>query len=366
MPERVPTCGHPDGRLPLAWSLLEIVDVINTNLAGHVDFCVLPGDNADDGTDDQYRLVRELLTHLTVPVHILPGDHDRKQGSLRAFYDVLGAAPLPFSISRSGHRCLFLDIVSAGGAGPDFRIGAEQLSWLERQLDSARRSGEMSVLFMHAYPADLKEDGAALLSLIHDHEIRVVDMGHTHYNELTNDGRTVYATTRSTGQTEEGPVGFSLMTLNRGVVSWRFKPLHSLWPFVMITSPADHRLAAGPDHQSSGDSRSPEVTASAWSAAGVSECRCRVDDGEWQMMAAKPDRSRWTCLRALPQRQFKLGVEARDRAGNTDIDSIRVAQNDERRPTPVGDGSDADRIGAWPERHLLGTQLGPNRNGRHW
>jgi 3',5'-cyclic AMP phosphodiesterase CpdA len=91
MPERVPTCGHPDGRLPLAWSLLEIVDVINTNLAGHVDFCVLPGDNADDGTDDQYRLVRELLTHLTVPVHILPGDHDRKQGSLRAFYDVLGA-----------------------------------------------------------------------------------------------------------------------------------------------------------------------------------------------------------------------------------------------------------------------------------
>jgi Icc protein len=29
-------------------------------------------------------------------------------------------------------------------------------------------------------------------------------------------------------------------------------------------------------------------------------------------------------------------------------------------------GSDVRSIGAWPERHILGTQLGPNRNGRKW
>jgi hypothetical protein len=28
--------------------------------------------------------------------------------------------------------------------------------------------------------------------------------------------------------------------------------------------------------------------------------------------------------------------------------------------------SDADRIGAWPEKGILDTQLGPNRNGRKW
>jgi hypothetical protein len=75
----------------------------------------------------------------------------------------------------------------------------------------------------------------------------------------------------------------------------------------MITSPADHRLAMASDYVGSGDLRRLEVMASAWSAVGVSECRCRVDDG-----------------------------------------------------------SDADRIGPWPERHLFDTQLGPNRNGRHW
>jgi Icc protein len=30
------------------------------------------------------------------------------------------------------------------------------------------------------------------------------------------------------------------------------------------------------------------------------------------------------------------------------------------------DGSDADALGAWPERHLLGTRSDPNRNGKQW
>jgi len=28
--------------------------------------------------------------------------------------------------------------------------------------------------------------------------------------------------------------------------------------------------------------------------------------------------------------------------------------------------ADADAIGAWPEMGILGTQLGPNRNGKKW
>ncbi len=32
----------------------------------------------------------------------------------------------------------------------------------------------------------------------------------------------------------------------------------------------------------------------------------------------------------------------------------------------AGFGSDRDRVGAWPERGIFDTQLGPNRNGRKW
>ncbi len=30
------------------------------------------------------------------------------------------------------------------------------------------------------------------------------------------------------------------------------------------------------------------------------------------------------------------------------------------------DGSDRDRVGAWLEKGILDTQLGPNRNGKKW
>jgi hypothetical protein len=43
-----------------------------------------------------------------------------------------------------------------------------------------------------------------------------------------------------------------------------------------------------------------------------------------------------------------------------------TGDHDRRAPDRVANGSDADAVGAWPERHVLGTQLGPNRNGRHW
>ena len=49
-------------------------------------------------------------------------------------------------------------------------------------------------------------------------------MGHTHYNELSNDGHTLYTATRSTGTDRRGAtVGFSVTNLDNGiVVSWRF------------------------------------------------------------------------------------------------------------------------------------------------
>src|SRR5258707_15224178 len=100
---------------------------------------------------------------------------------------------------------------------------------------------------MPAYSADMRESAEQMRNLYTRHWVAAVDMGHTHYNELANDGRTIYAATRSTGQIEEGPVGFSVMAVDRGVVSWRFKPLDTAWPFVLITSPADRRLVTNPE-----------------------------------------------------------------------------------------------------------------------
>ncbi len=215
-----------------------------------LDFVYLPGDNADNGTPAQYALVKAALAPLSLPVHVITGDHDMEGGSLDAFYAGLGARTLPYVIEVSGTRCLFLDMCGPGTGGPDFRLGAAQAAWFADELAAAEAAGQDCALFMHSYPADLTGAGeaASIAERIHRGPVRLVEMGHTHYNELSNDGRTIYAATRSTGQIEEGPVGYAVAAIDRGVVSWRFKELARPWPFVLITAPADRRLAHDDAH----------------------------------------------------------------------------------------------------------------------
>jgi 3',5'-cyclic AMP phosphodiesterase CpdA len=231
--------------------LLSIAAQLEIECGHLIDFVFLPGDNADNGRPDQYRLVRTALRLLSVPVHAICGDHDREGGGLDAFYDGLGLPRLPRAETIGGVRCLFLDMCGPGGGGPDFRLGEDQFAFVEQSLAAARREAADVAVFMHSYPADLKGETETqrLNALFGTSSVRLVDRGHTHYNELANDGRIIFAATRSTGQIEEGPVGYSIVALDGGVVSWRFKALDDAFPFVLITAPADRRLitdAAGP------------------------------------------------------------------------------------------------------------------------
>jgi len=330
---------------------------------GSLDFAVLPGDNADDGTAEQYALLHRCVARLRLPLHILPGDHDMKSGSLDAFRSTPGVEPLPRAITAKGYRCLFLDVVSAGAGGPDFRLGAEQLAWAGRELEAATAAGQRAAVFMHTYPADLREGADELGRLLARPDVLCVDMGHTHYNELANDGGTVFMATRSTGQIEEGPPGVSVAALDGGVVSWRFKALDSLWPFVLVTSPADRRLMVAEDQAVSGPFT---VRAKVLGDAPAEAVEVQVDGGDWTAMAPVPGgASLWAADLPGPGAS-SVRVRARDARGRTDEDGVEPAYPGWTPPDRARDGSDRDRVGAWPEKGILDTQLGPNRNGRKW
>jgi 3',5'-cyclic-AMP phosphodiesterase len=71
-----------------------------------------------------------------------------------------------------------------------------------------------------------------------------------------------------------------------------------------------------------------------------------------------PGTARWEG-RAKPQQgSFSLMVRAVAADGTVDEEMIVVTASSDEVP----DGG----IGAWPEKHILGTQLGPNKNGRKW
>lgn len=343
---------------------LSIAAQIETECASVLDFVFLPGDNADGGKAGQYRLIRTALKLLSPPVHVITGDHDMEQGSLDAFYGVLGVDPLPKAVTAGGTRCLFLDVSGPGSGGPDFRLDAAQFTWLGRELAAAGGAGLHKLLFIHTYPADLKGEGqaAALSRLVADHGVTLVAMGHTHYNEIANDGRTIFAATRSTGQIEEGPVGYSLAAVDGGVVSWRFKALDEAFPFVLITAPADRRLMRD-DAAIASDGF--EVRAVVLGAERVVRCDCRIEGEAWTAMARPEGDRRFQARLRGPKSvaRFRLTVRVVDALGRPAQDTVEVAAGAVPPTARRRDGSDADAIGAWPERGILGTQLGPNRNG---
>lgn len=341
--------------------LLELIDEVNGNAVEGMDFAILPGDNADDGEEEEYRLVKAAIARCRIPVHTITGDHDVAAGRLDLYRKYLGES-LYKSFERGGYRFLFLNSV-AQWRPPEFGLGSEQMKWLRSELGEGP-----SVVFMHAYPSEHGMDAAELRRLFREHSVLLVEMGHTHYNELGNDGRTVYAATRSTGQIEEGPAGFSVTTLDDGVVSWKFKPIGE-WPLVMVTSPADERLIVDERNPAQVVRGAVQVRARVWGNS-VEDVTLSINDGTGVAMEAM-DGCTWGAVWDTDRMKNglqMLRVRARTSDGRTADDCIRAwVDREGTYEAPARRDVDYENaFGAWPEKHILGTQLGPNENGHAW
>ncbi len=341
---------------------LELIEDANQHLVD-IDFAFLPGDNADDGTEDQYRLVRGALDRLKLPVHIITGDHDKKGGSLALFKRYL-EPELYRTTDRNGFRLLFLNAMD-GKKPEEFDFSVEQAEWLQAQLIDASSIGLRPLVFTHLYPSELLTQAERFKRLIREFEVDVVEMGHTHYNELANDGRTIYAATRSTGQIEEGPPGFSITTVDQDVVSWKFKERGS-WPFVMITSPADEKLITRPDSSSHVLRGVVSIRARIWNSDPVQIVNCSINGESPQRMQSvqKCWKFDWN-IAEISDGIHQVKVQAVTSDGRQAHDEISVLVNHAGQYTPP-ERNPVDyenTIGAYPFKGILGTQLGPNENG---
>jgi hypothetical protein len=347
------------------------VDEVEANvMAGALHFAFLPGDNANHGEPEQYRRILEALAPLSLPLHAIAGDHDFEPGGLDAFKLLPGAVDRPTSIPLGGRRALFLDIVSAGSGGPDFRLADDHLGWLKAEFEAVAEASEAGpIVFMHAFPGDLKDGGAAVAKMFADAGVAFVDTGHTHYNEVLNDGAVIYAATRSTGQVEEGPFGFAVAAVDGPWASWRFKAAGSAWPWVMITSPSDERLCVNRNVLDPPDFRSKRGLTVRALVLGkdISSVEVEVDGADPLAMAAVPDDvGMWSApVGPLSEGRHTVRVIARNGDGTVGDDQIAVRFPLPKRKLSVL-GTHDSRIGGWPEHGLLGTRLGPNANGRQW
>jgi 3',5'-cyclic-AMP phosphodiesterase len=340
-------------------NLAEIVNEVNRAFADSVSFVFLPGDVADDGSRAAYAVVRGELDRLKAPWCAIVGDHDVHEKSLANFKEAM-SEETHYAFTVGDTRFLAMNAFDVPEP-PSFTVSDEQLRWVEDELELATKNSQTKVLLLHCYPSDLKFGGEEVSRLVRDYNVRLVDMGHTHYNEIANDSWTLYSATRSTGQIEEGPVGYSVTNLDGNVVSWRFVELGKL-PIVVITSPSDERLLT---KSSEIPQEVLKVRAKFWGEAEALEASVDLD-GETHAMKRVGDSHVWEADLPTPSEgTHPLKVSFKDAHGKVASDEIRLAvsQHTERR----SEERDQDNaLETWPEHGLLGTQLGPNKNGKKW
>lgn len=252
------------------------------------DFVQFIGDNVQDGTDAQFDLFLALARKLQLPWCALVGDHDA-HGDIRATRFVERVCHPYGAASLGGFRFLRLNTQEARPVG----LGDEQLAWFREQAADAEASGEKVVIFQHNYPYQIWEDfsGPGIedwRALVQSRPIQAIITGHTHYWQVANDGRNVFATTRSIGDPEGGPPGYTLAAFDGNDFAATYRSIEDRGPLVLITHPREAILATGPSHVVNGVD---EVRALVWSTGAVQRVEFNVDQGAWTAM--EYDSARW-------------------------------------------------------------------------
>jgi 3',5'-cyclic AMP phosphodiesterase CpdA len=113
------------------------------------DVLLVTGDLVNNGTDDEYALVQKLVAAVSAPIHVLPGNHDRREG-LRARFGLPGdpAAPIQYSADLGPLRLVALDTTISGRAAGE--LDSQRLDWLDAELALAPQ--QPTLLAMHHPP----------------------------------------------------------------------------------------------------------------------------------------------------------------------------------------------------------------------
>lgn len=154
------------------------------------DAVVLTGDLVDFGRAAEYAHLRELLKPLSMPVYLLPGNHDSREQLRQSFpeHSYLGTEGfVQYAVKVGGLHLLALDTVNPGQ--PYGGLCQERLSWLAGQLEAlahepvliAMHHPPFATLIGHMDAIGLREGASELEALVAQYpNVQRVLCGHLH------------------------------------------------------------------------------------------------------------------------------------------------------------------------------------------
>jgi 3',5'-cyclic-AMP phosphodiesterase len=171
------------------------------------DVVLATGDLVERGEPQEYARLRSILDRLTMPVYVVPGNHDSREQLARAFAD-RGYLPargfLQYTVEEWPVRLIGLD--THVPREPGGRLCAERLGWLDARL--AEAPDRPTLVFMHHPPfvtgmqamdAMGLEGGSALAEVVGRHpQVERVVCGHVHRAMTRRFAGTVASTSPAT------------------------------------------------------------------------------------------------------------------------------------------------------------------------
>ena len=156
--------------------------VADINALGNLDFVLITGDITDMNVGENLRVARRILDSLSVPYHIIPGNHDTKwSGSAGANFRSLWPDD-KFVFDADKYRFIGFH------QGPvlrmdDGHIPREDLDWLRSTLQSTGKDKPV-ILVMHYPLSPAIDNWQQCLDIIRDFDIRAIIHGHGHRSRL--------------------------------------------------------------------------------------------------------------------------------------------------------------------------------------
>lgn len=170
--------------------LATVIRSVNDN---HADaaLCVVTGDIADMAEPEAYRLAREMLSALSVPLALTLGNHDARTPFRQAFPTIATSEGgfIQDAIDLGPVAVVIVDTLDEDHPGQGLVCGA-RLAWLDRQLEVL--APKPVIVFMHHPPLSiglawfepmLIANGSEVMAVLRRHEnVLHLAFGHAHVN----------------------------------------------------------------------------------------------------------------------------------------------------------------------------------------
>ena len=143
---------------------------------------VITGDTTDNGWTYEYKIAKEYIDRMEMPILIVPGNHDARNGGFEIFEEMFGSR-FP---SYENDEVMILGLDSSEPDIDDGHIGRENYGWIREKLATTEKP---KIIAMHHHlipiPGTGRErhipvDAGDFMNLCIASEVKLILSGHKH------------------------------------------------------------------------------------------------------------------------------------------------------------------------------------------